>query len=96
MTAYLWAGCGIICSGTIRPLLICCIFWIIFNAEAAGGQLLAFFEKEMRENGHRLILTSTLSNERAQFFYRKHGFSDCGSLILPGQPLEIILLKNLV
>lgn len=67
-----------------------------FQGRGCGGQLLAFFEKEMRENGHCLILTSTLSNERAQFFYRKHGFSDCGSLILPGQPLEIILLKNLV
>ena len=67
-----------------------------FQGRGCGEQLLAFFEKEMRKNGHRLILTSTLSNERAQFFYRKHGFSDCGSLILPGQPLEIILLKNLV
>lgn len=67
-----------------------------FQGRVCGGQLLVFFEKEMRENGHCLILTSTLSNERAQFFYRKHGFSDCGSLILPGQPLEIILLKNLV
>ena len=67
-----------------------------FQGRGCGGQLLVFFEKEMRETGHCLILTSTLSNERAQFFYRKHGFSDCGSLILPGQPLEIILLKNLV
>lgn len=67
-----------------------------FQGRGCGGQLLAFFENEMRKNGHSMILTSTLSNERAQFFYRKHGFSDCGSLILPGQPLEIILLKNLV
>ena len=67
-----------------------------FQGRGCGGQQLAFFENEMRKNGHSMILTSTLSNERAQFFYRKHGFSDCGSLILPGQPLEIILLKNLV
>lgn len=30
-----------------------------------------------------------------QFFYRKNGYVDCGLLLLPGEPLEIILLKNL-
>ena len=38
---------------------------------------------------------STLSSEGAQFFYRKNGYLDCGSLLLPGEPLEIILLKEL-
>ena len=34
-------------------------------------------------------------NEQAQFFYRKNGYIDCGSLLLPNEALEIILLKNL-
>ena len=43
----------------------------------------------------REVLTSTLSNERGQFFFRKRGYTDCGALLLPGEPLEIILRKEL-
>ena len=43
-----------------------------------------------------MVLTSTLSNEQAQFFYRKNGYTDCGSLLLPEEPLEIILRKDLI
>ena len=49
----------------------------------------------MEKAGFRQVLTSTLSNEQAQFFYRKHGYADCGALLLPGEPLEIILRKDL-
>ena len=45
--------------------------------------------------GFQRVLTSTLSSENAQFFYRKNGYVDCGSLLLPGEPLEIILRKEL-
>jgi len=50
----------------------------------------------MKKNNHKIVLTSTLSSEQAQFFYRKNGYIDCGSLLLPKEPLEIILLKKLV
>lgn len=40
-------------------------------------------------------MTSTLSNEEAQLFYRKIGYKDIGSLIYELEPLEIILLKKL-
>ena len=49
----------------------------------------------MAKHGHKRVLTSTLSNEGAQFFYRKNGYTDCGALLLPDEPLEIILLKEL-
>ena len=55
-----------------------------------------FFEQEMVKKGYKKILTSTLSSERAQFFYRKNGYIDCGSLILPDEPLEIILMKEII
>ncbi len=61
-----------------------------------GRQLTAFWEAEMRSSGYDTVLTSTLSNEQAQFFYRKIGYVDCGSLLLPQEPLEIILRKDLV
>ena len=60
-----------------------------------GGQLLHYWEAEMRKDNYHMVMTSTLSSEQAQFFYRKNGYIDCGSLLLPGEPLEIILRKNL-
>lgn len=41
-------------------------------------------------------MTSTLSNENAQHFYRKLGYRDSGGLLLPNEPLEIIFVKNLI
>lgn len=60
-----------------------------------GTQLTRFWEEEMAKRSCKQVLTSTLSSEQAQFFYRKNGYVDCGSLLLPGEPLEIILLKEL-
>ena len=61
-----------------------------------GREILRFFEQEMVKKGYKKILTSTLSSERAQFFYRKNGYIDCGSLIFPDEPLEIILMKEII
>lgn len=60
-----------------------------------GGQLTAFWEREMKAAGYTEVLTSTQSNEDAQHFYRAHGYVDCGSLLLPGEPLEILFRKEL-
>lgn len=65
------------------------------RGQGLGWKLVEHWENEMRSLGYGEVLTSTLSNERAQFFYRKHGYTDCGSLLLPGEPLEIILRKSL-
>lgn len=61
-----------------------------------GTALAVFWENEMRRAGYSFVLTSTLSSEQAQFFYRKRGYKDCGSLLLPNEPLEIILSKELI
>lgn len=66
------------------------------RGQGLGGQLVEFWEDEMKRMGYGQVLTSTLSSERAQFFYRRHGYVDCGSLLLPGEPLEIILRKSLM
>ena len=61
-----------------------------------GKELVTFWENEMQRKGYDRVLTSTLSNEQAQSFYRKLGYTDTGSLLLPDEPLEIIFMKNLL
>lgn len=60
-----------------------------------GKELVAFWENEMKKNGYEMIMTSTLSNEKAQHFYRKLGYKDVGCIILENEPLEIIFTKNI-
>ena len=60
-----------------------------------GRKLVAFWEHEMAEQDYGFVMTSTQSDEEAQFFYRKLGYTDRGSLILPDEPLEIIFYKKL-
>lgn len=60
-----------------------------------GTALCVFWEREIKELGYSLALTSTQSDERGQFFFRKRGYKDCGSLILPDEVTEIIMYKRL-
>lgn len=60
-----------------------------------GTRLVAAWETAVRVDGHRMVTTSTRADEDAQHFYRKHGWVDCGSLLLPGEPSEIFLRKDL-
>jgi ribosomal protein S18 acetylase RimI-like enzyme len=59
-----------------------------------GTRLVSFWEEEMRKLGHDSVMTSTLSNERAQHLYRRLGYEDVGSLLMPDEPLEIVFLKK--
>ena len=95
----------------IRQELVGCLrynlFWdnlpfmnLLFLAEdergkGYGTQLIRFWEEEMRRQQHRSVMISTRSDKQAQFFYRKHGYVDCGALLLHGEPLEILLSKRL-
>lgn len=63
--------------------------------KGVGKRLVQYWEVEMHKLGHSLVLTSTLSNENAQHFYRKLNYRDAGGFTLPGAPLEIIFLKEL-
>lgn len=65
------------------------------RGKGIGTALCDFWEQELKELGYSLALTSTLSDERGQFFYRKRGYRDCGSLLLPGEVTEIIMYKKL-
>lgn len=67
-----------------------------YRGKGYGKQLVDYWEKEMLKDHYETVLTSTLSTEKAQFFYRKNGYVDCGSLLLLNEPLEIILRKSLI
>ena len=60
-----------------------------------GRKMVAFWEKQMKTKGYDLVMTSSLSNEAAQHFYRKLNYVDSGALLLPEEPLEIIFAKKL-
>jgi ribosomal protein S18 acetylase RimI-like enzyme len=60
-----------------------------------GKELVLQWEALMQSRGFGRVLTSTLSDETAQHFYRKLGYRDTGSLLLPDEALEIILMKTL-
>ena len=66
-----------------------------YRGKGYGTQLVDFWEEEMRNKQYKTVMTSTQSNEQAQFFYRKNGYVDCGALLLSNEPLEIILSKSL-
>ena len=63
--------------------------------KGVGKKLVQFWESEMQKQKNKLVMTSTQSDEKAQHFYRKLGYSDVGSLTLPKEPLEIIFMKKL-
>ena len=66
-----------------------------YRNKGIGKNLVGFWENEMKSKGYELVMTSTLSNEQAQHFYRKLGYKDSGSLLLDDEPLEIIFTKRI-
>jgi len=47
----------------------------------------------MKLKGYNNVLTSTQSNEEAQHFYRKIGYTEIGGFKYFGDPYEIIFQK---
>jgi len=66
-----------------------------FRDQGIGTALITDWERRMRESGHKQVMTSTFSSERAQHLYRKLGYIDTGSILLPGEPLEILFRKRI-
>jgi ribosomal protein S18 acetylase RimI-like enzyme len=67
-----------------------------YRSNGIGKELVGVWENEMRSLGYEMVMTSTLSNEQAQHFYRKLGYKDAGSLLLEDEPLEIIFTKSIL
>lgn len=66
-----------------------------YRNQKKGTELAVFWEEEMKAQGYKLVLVSTQKNEQGQFFYRKNGYVDCGSITLPDEPEELFLMKKI-
>ncbi len=68
-----------------------------YRGEGYGKQMMEHWERDMKLQGYGMVMTSTQVDEKAQHFYRKLGFKDCGGFVLevPGyeQPMEMIMIK---
>lgn len=60
-----------------------------------GKALLEYWENKMKEQNYKYVMTSTASDEYAQHFYVKLGYRTIGGFILPDDPYEIILIKEI-
>lgn len=69
--------------------------WVVAEHRGAGvgTALVEAWERVQAAAGHRMVLTSTVSAESAQHFYRRLGYVDSGALFLPDEPAELILRK---
>ena len=60
-----------------------------------GRKFVEFWEDEMRRLGYKTVMTSTASDEFAQHFYIKLGYSTIGGFLPSGDKFEVILSKKL-
>ena len=66
----------------IIPFLTLIIIEDNYHRQGYGRKALEFWEEEIKELGYKLVMTSTRVDEYAQYFYRKLGYIDRGSLFL--------------
>jgi len=73
------------------------LLWIDeeYRGRGYGREVVAYWEELMRRRGFGLVMTSTLSNETAQHFYRKLGYRDAGCLLLEKEALEILFTRTI-
>jgi GNAT superfamily N-acetyltransferase len=80
----------------LDPFLTLIMVLEAYRGKGFGTRLMEYWEEQMKDKGHRFLLTSTEAAEDAQFFYRKLGYRDTGSIIFPGQDAtELVLIKEL-
>jgi len=65
-----------------------------YHGKGFGTHAMKYWENDMQGLGHKLVMTSTQSNEQAQHFYRKLGYVDSGCLLLYKEPAEIFFVKS--
>jgi GNAT superfamily N-acetyltransferase len=73
------------------------LLWVVpeRRGQGVGTALIEAWEKSQVAVGHTMVLTSTVSAERAQHLYRRLGYVDSGALLLPDEAAELIFRKPL-
>lgn len=66
-----------------------------YRYKGYGKKLLSFWEHEMRKLNYNCVMTSTASNETAQYFYKKLDYNNIGGFNYLDDPYEIVFLKRL-
>lgn len=66
-----------------------------YRRQGYGKMLVEYWQRQMKQAGFSQVMTSSLSDEAAQHFYRKLGYRDIGAFVLPGEAAELIFLKEL-
>lgn len=66
-----------------------------YRSKGYGQELMARWEAQMADLGYDRVMTSTASDEYAQHFYQKLGYSAIGGFIPFGDPYELIFSKML-
>lgn len=66
-----------------------------FRRQGFGTELMRFWEGKMGKAGYGFVMTSTASNECAQHFYYKLGYTAIGGFCPEAEPYELLLAKKL-
>ncbi|MBB3164554.1 ribosomal protein S18 acetylase RimI-like enzyme [Rhizobium laguerreae] len=69
-----------------------------YRRSGVGTTLFLAWEKAMRDDGARMLMTSSECDEsRPQDWHRRNGFSETGAIELPGLQLvpEIFFIKQI-
>ena len=57
-----------------------------YRNKGIGKKLVKFWETSMKKKKYKIVMTSSQSDEEAQHFYRKLGYTDAGSLTSQKNP----------
>ena len=67
----------------------------VHRSKGIGKKLVQFWESEMKNREHKIVMTSSQTDEEAQHFYRKLGYVEAGSFTLPKETLEVIFIMEM-
>ena len=60
-----------------------------------GKAAVRAWEEEMSAQSFQRAIISTQADETAQYFWRRVGYQDCGTLELPGRPVELFMYRDI-